>query len=155
VIPGPNRTTVERYNLAFCAGAVGASFAFESPRFAVSVLLGAAVETLNLRALWRTSEVALGLAERASMMAMLAFGARFALVGIVIGLALFSGANPIGLLIGLSLVIPAVVIAAWRNRPAVEEGLPALDAEDPEWDVWNPWLARERDLDEYDEEDEA
>ena len=47
------------------------------------------------------------------------------------------------------------MVAAWRNRPPVETDLPVLDAEDPEWDVWNPWLARERDLDEYDEEDDA
>jgi hypothetical protein len=37
------------------------------------------------------------------------------------------------------------VIAAWRARPAPYPSAPALDAEDPSWDAWNPWLARERD----------
>ena len=150
VIPGPTRLLVERTNLAFAAGAVGASFAFASPRFAVSVLLGAAVETLNLRALWRSSELALGLGDpgSTSWLAMLGFGARFAMVGLVLWLALSSGANAIGLLIGLSLIIPAVVLAAWRHRPPVVEGLPALEEDDPEWDMWNPWTARERDPEE-------
>ncbi len=140
----------------FCAGAVGASLALSTPRFAVSVLLGAAVETANLRALWRSSELALGLADarESSKLAMAGFGARFALVGLVIWLALSSGAHPIGLLVGISLIIPAIVIAAWRSRPPVLEGLPALDSEDPEWDVWNPWMARERDLDDLEEDDD-
>ena len=45
----------------------------------------------------------------------------------------------------------SVVIAAWRNRPTILEGLPALASDDPEWDNWNPWLARERDPDEDDD----
>ena len=48
--------------------------------------------------------------------------------------------------------MPAAVIEAWRARPAVDENAPALDPDDPSWDRWNPWLARERDALE-DEED--
>lgn len=137
-------------NLAFAAGAVGASLAFASPRFATSVLAGAAVETLNLNALWRSSALVLGLADPrdSSRLATVAFGARFVLVGFAMWLALYLGAHPVGLIIGLSLIVPAIVIAAWRMRPAVIEDLPALDSDDPEWDVWNPWLARERDPEE-------
>ena len=49
-----------------------------------------------------------------------------------------------GLLIGLSIIMPAVVIEAWRTRPAVDPQAQALDPEDPAWESWNPWLARER-----------
>ena len=153
---GPTRSYVERTNLVLCAGAVGASLAFSTPPFAASVVLGAAVETLNLRALWNRSEFALGLADprKSSKSAMLGFSTRFVLVGLALWLALASGANPIGLLLGLSLIIPAIVIAAWRRRPQVtDRWLPGLDADDPEWDAWNPWFARERALDAEEEDD--
>ena len=52
-------------------------------------------------------------------------------------------AHAIALLLGLSLIIPALLIAAWRNRPPILADAPALDADDPSWERWNPWLARE------------
>jgi len=146
----PTRILVERTNLAFAAGAVGASLAFASPRFAASVLAGAAVEALNLRAIWRSSEALLGLAEpaRSGRMAVLGFGVRFGLMAAAMALALHAGAHAVGLLLGLSLVVPAVVLGVWRHRPPVVAELPALESDDPEWDAWNPWLARERDPEE-------
>ncbi len=152
MIPGPTRSVIERYNLAFCAGAIAAAFALGSPLFAASLLLGALVATANLRALWRHSEIVLGLADSgASPLLKLGFGVRFLLMGLVLWVALSSGAHPIGLLLGLSLIVPAVVIAAWRNRPARLEGLAALASDDPEWEAWNPWLAGEHDPDQDDE----
>ena len=152
MIPGPSRALIERYNLAFCAGAIAAAFALGSPLFAASVVLGALVATANLRAIWHYSEIVLGLAaDDGRRLPKLGFGVRFILMGAVLWVALSSGANAIGLLIGLSMMVPAVVIAAWRNRPALVQDLPALAPDDPEWDIWNPWLARERDPDEDDE----
>ena len=58
--------------------------------------------------------------------------------------ALYLGANAAGLLVGLSLVIPAVIIEALRSRPEISENLPAPDPDDPSWDRWNAWLAREK-----------
>ena len=40
--------------------------------------------------------------------------------------------------------MPAVIIEAWRARPAVDPSAPALAPDDPAWERWNPWLARER-----------
>jgi hypothetical protein len=57
---------------------------------------------------------------------------------------LYFGADPAGLLIGLSIVMPAAVIEAWRTRPAIDPTAPAIDPEDEAWERWNPWLARER-----------
>jgi hypothetical protein len=48
-----------------------------------------------------------------------------------------------------------MVIEAWRNRPAIVADAPVLSPDDPSWDRWNPWLARERDDDDHDEEGEA
>ena len=69
----------------------------------------------------------------------------FLLLGFSVWAALALGAHPVGLLLGLSLVVPGVVLAAWRARPAPSPDAPALAADDPSWEAWNPWLARERD----------
>jgi hypothetical protein len=72
------------------------------------------------------------------------FALRFSLQALGIVAAIHFGADPIGLVIGLSLIMPAAVIEAWRARPPIDPEAPALDADDPSWDLWNPWLARER-----------
>jgi hypothetical protein len=81
---------------------------------------------------------------------LLLFALRFNIFGLVILAAMVLGTHPIGLVIGLSLMVPAVIIEAWRARPAIDPMAPALDPEDPSWDLWDPWLARERDPDDED-----
>ena len=77
---------------------------------------------------------------------------RFSFLVIGIGAALYFGAHPVGLLIGLSLIMPAAIFEAWRARPAVDPEAPELAPDDPAWERWNPWLARERvESDEVDE----
>jgi hypothetical protein len=151
------RTLKERavlgYSLAFSAGATAATWALVSPRFAGSLALGALLEAVNFRALfgyWRGALLGGG---RLGFAAFGSFGLRFLVLGALIWASLALGAHPVGLLIGLSLVVPAVLIAAWRARPAPSAGVPALDPEDPSWDAWNPWLAREREP--ADDEDES
>jgi hypothetical protein len=133
------------WNLAFCAGAVAAGFELVSPRFAASLALGALLETLNFRFLWRASQRIL-LAGAPSGAALGAFGLRFALLAVALWAALRAGADEVGLVIGLSLMVPAVVLAAWRARPAPGPAGAAPPPDDPSWDAWNPWLAREREL---------
>ena len=119
-----------------------------SPTFAASVAAGALLEVVNFRGLMRAGR---------SMFAgsAHAWGAgwslRFGFLAIGIGVALYAGAHPVGLVIGLSLIMPAAVIEAWRGRPPVVPDAPALPPDDPSWDRWDPWLARERDDD--DDED--
>ena len=74
----------------------------------------------------------------------IAFLSYFGLLVIGIGAALRFGADPVALIIGLSLIMPAAVLEAWRARPAVDPDAPALAPDDPAWERWNPWLARER-----------
>ena len=133
------------YSLAFSAGATAASWAFVSPRFAGSLALGAALEAVNFRTLFRYWQSALLGGERFGLAAFGSFGLRFVALGAFVWGALAFGAHPVGLLLGLSLVVPGVLIAAWRARPAPVPDAPALAADDPSWDAWNPWLARERD----------
>jgi len=45
--------------------------------------------------------------------------------------------------VGLSLIMPAAVFEAWRARPPIDPSAPALAADDPSWERWNAWLARE------------
>jgi hypothetical protein len=143
------RTIQERavlgYSLAFSAGATAASWALISPRFAGSLALGAALAAVKVRTLFRHWQSALLGGERLGLARFGTFGLRFLALGGAVWAALALGAHPVGLLLGLSLVVPGVVIAAWRARPAPSEGAPALTEDDPSWDAWNPWLARERD----------
>lgn len=145
---------VERLNLALSAGAVAASFALGSPLFAASLAVGALLETLNFRTLRRSAKALFaGQLVGGSGWSMI-YAVRFTLLAIGMGVALYVGAHPVGLVIGLSLIVPAVVIEAWRSRPLVPaEPAPSLPPDDPSWDRWNPWLARERDIDEEDEEE--
>lgn len=141
---------VERLNLAFAAGTAAISVVLVSPAFAASVALGAVLETANFRALRRAAAAFLGLVPGSGLW-IGGFGLRFLLLGVGVGVALWAGAHPAGLILGLSLIMPAVVIAAWRNRPPVVECPPGPPPDDESWDAWNPWLARER----AEEEDEA
>ncbi|MEE9607799.1 MAG: ATP synthase subunit I [Myxococcota bacterium] len=142
---------VERWNLALGAVVLGVSFAVASPTFAVSVAVGTVLEAVNFRGLRRSAELLFNGPRPGSRGWSVGFGLRLVLLAVGIGAAMVAGANPVGLLVGLSLIVPAVFIEAWRARPPVVEGAPALPADDPAWDRWNPWLARERDEDEHED----
>jgi hypothetical protein len=110
---------------------------------------------MNFRSLWRSCErIFLGGFEGVAGAgpAIGAFGLRFLLLAGVIFVAIQTGMHPVGLVVGLSLIIPAAVIAAWRARPAIDPNAPSLPDDDPTWDAWNPWLARE--IEPADDEDE-
>lgn len=135
---------VERLSLALCAGAAVASYPLVSPLFAVSVAAGGLLEALNFRALARAGR---RLFEGRSGGWTAGSAARFGLLALGIGLGLYVGLHPVGLVLGLSLIVPASLIEAWRSRPPVLADAPALAPDDPAWEEWDPWLARERDRD--------
>jgi hypothetical protein len=143
---------IERTSLALSAGAAALALTTTGPGFAASLLAGAALESVNFRGLYRSGaaffagELAGGGAFRAVA------GLRFLVLGIGIVVALAIGAHPVGLVIGLSLVLPAAVIEAWRQRPPVVPDAPALAPDDPEWERWDAWRARERAADDEDAE---
>jgi len=139
---------IERTNLTLSAGAVAASLALASPGFAASLAFGALLEAWNFRGLRRSAQFLFWGEIRGSRGWLGVYALRMSLLVIGIGAALYFGANPIGLLIGLSLIMPATVIEAWRARPAIDPSAPVLAQDDPGWERWNPWLARERAADE-------
>jgi hypothetical protein len=140
---------VQGLNLGLSAGAVAISWVALSPLFAASLAAGAALEAANFRSLRRSCQVIFqsGVSGGGGA-AVSAFGLRFVLLAVAVGLALHLGAHPVGLLIGLSLIVPSVVIAAWMARPEPAPATPAPSPDDPSWDEWNPWLAREREAEE-------
>ncbi|MGI9590550.1 MAG: hypothetical protein ACR2P8_04215 [Myxococcota bacterium] len=142
---------IERTNLTLSAGAVAASLMLVSPVFALSLAAGAALEAFNFRGLRNQARFLFWGEIRSGGAWTGLYGLRFLVLVVGIGAALYFGADPVGLLIGLSLIMPAAVIEAWRSRPAIDPHAPKLDADDPAWDRWNPWLARERE--ETEEED--
>jgi hypothetical protein len=135
---------IERLNLALSAGAVAASLLLATPAFAASLALGALLETFNFRGLRRSAQFLFWGEIRGSTPWVGVFALRFSLLATAIVVALVFGADPLGLVVGLSLVMPAALIEAWRARPAVDPGAPSLPPDDPAWERWNPWLARER-----------
>jgi hypothetical protein len=131
----------EKLNFGLSAGAVAASFAVASPLFAGSLALGAALETMNFRFMHRTADAVFTgvVPSGGGWVAILVLRLGLMFAGIVA--AMLNGADPFGLVIGLSLVMPATVAAAIWHRPAMvcQEPLPALDPEDPIWDDYSVW----------------
>ncbi len=143
---------IERTHLTLSAGAVAASLAFATPVFAASLAVGVLIEAVNFHGLRRSAqflfwgEIAGGRGWSG------VFALRFGLLVLGIGGALALGADPVGLIVGLSLIMPAAVFGAWRTRPPIDPTATVLAPEHPAWDGWNPWLARERVHDEDDDE---
>ncbi len=139
---------IERTHLTLSAGAVAVSLVFATPAFGIGLAAGALLEAVNFHGLRRSAQFLFWGQIAAGRGWSGVFALRFGLLVIGIGAALALGADPPGLLVGLSLIMPAVVIEAWRTRPPVDPSAPALAPEDPAWERWNPWLAREHALDE-------
>lgn len=134
------------WNLALSTGACAASYALVSPRFAMALAVGALLEVMNFRSLFSSSRrIFFAGVEgiNGAGPAVGAFGVRFLLLAVVIYFAIEAGLHPAGLLVGLSLIMPAAVVAAWRARPEIDPDAPTLPPDDPGWEGWNPWLARE------------
>jgi hypothetical protein len=142
---------IERMNLTLSAGAVAASLLLATPGFAASLAAGALLEAINFRGLRRSAQFLFWGQIRSGGGWTGVYALRFGLLVLGIGGALAFGADPLGLLVGLSIIMPAAVLEAWRSRPPVDPDAPALAADDPAWERWNPWLARERE--EQEEED--
>lgn len=162
----------ERLNLWIAALAVALSTALVSPLFAVSVGIGAAMEVANFRVFRRATEIFFAAAagesgdsgdprdpggEAGSRIGAAGFGMRFGLLALAMTGAVAAGAHPVGLVLGLSTIVPAVVVAALRHpmQPPPGGGEAPPPPDDPSWDDWNPWLARERRRDGDEADDDA
>jgi hypothetical protein len=137
----------ERVNVGISAGAVAASFAVASPHFAGSLAVGAALEAMNFRFMHGVAEALFAGSVNGGGAWVGVLSLRLGLVFAGIVAAMTAGAHPLALVIGLSLAMPATVIAAWLNRSEVieQEPNPGIDPEDPSWDRYSIWRAAERD----------
>ena len=142
---------IERANLTLSAGAVAASLVFAPPAFAAGLAAGALLEAVNFRGLRRQAQFLFWGEIRSGGGWTGLYALRFGLLVIGIGGGLALGAHPVGLVIGLSLIMPTTIWVAWRNRPAIDPNAPALAFDDPAWEHWNPWLAREREASDEDD----
>ena len=143
---------IQRMNLKLSAGAVAVSLVFATPIFALSMLVGSLLEAFNFHGLRRSAQFLFWGQIAGGRGWAGVFALRFGLLVMGIVAAMHFGADPVGLVIGLSLMMPAAVIEAWRTRPPVDEDAPALEPDDPSWDRWNAWLARESSGEESDED---
>jgi hypothetical protein len=128
-------------NLTLSAGGLAASALLAGPAFATAYALGAALEAVNFRALCAcTTRVLSGQLDGGRFWIGL-LGLRLAMLFGAMGVALAAGAHPLGLLLGVSTVVPAVLLGAWWLGPPVDPSAPALPADDPAWDHWSVWRA--------------
>jgi hypothetical protein len=109
---------VEQWNLGLSASAVAASYALATPHFAISLAAGAFLEAINLGAIHRAAR-RLFKGEILSNGWVGGLSMRFIILGVAIFMTMNAGANPIALLIGLSIAMPATIIDAWLNRPPI------------------------------------
>lgn len=143
---------MERLNLGISAGAIAVSLAVASPLFSGSLALGVALEAVNFRTL-RLSSARLFSGElQGGRPWVMLLALRLMLLLSSMGVALAAGAHPIGLLIGVSTIVPAALIGAWLMRPPIDPAAPSLPPDDPSWDLYSVWRAEER---EPIQEDEA
>lgn len=143
---------IERANLALSATAVLASFALAPPRFGASLAAGALLETVNFRGLRKAATRLFSGELSGGRSWMIQANLRLLFLGVAMYFVLDFGANPIGLVLGLSLIVPSTLWVAWRTEPTPlpPEAFDVPPPDDPSWDEWNPWLARERKHDEDD-----
>ena len=143
---------IQRMNLTLSAGTAAVSLAFAPPAFAGSVLVGSLIEAFNFHGLRRSAQFLFDgqIAGRGGWVVV--FALRFIVFATVVFGVMYFGAHPVGLVIGLSLVVPATLIDAWRRRPTIDEDAPALPFDDPDWELWDPWRARERYRDELEDD---
>lgn len=120
--------SVEQLNLGLSAGAVAASFAFATPHFAGSLAAGAFLEAINFGTIHRAARQIFSGEEMLGRARLGFFSLRFMILAVAIFVTLQAGADPIALVIGLSITMPAALIDAWINRPPVldPESLPAF-----------------------------
>ena len=143
--------SIERLNLIFAAVVIGGSAVLGSGVVTAGVAAGTAIVQVNYRALRRYAERLFGHEVVGGRLWTAGYALRFLFVGAALAAAIWAGAHPVGLVIGLSTIVPAAVLGAWRARPVAGPASEVPPPDDASWDRWNAWLARERDDDEGDE----
>jgi len=138
---------IERVHALVAVMAVAVTAPFAPTAFTASLAVGLLIGALNFRGLCFQADALFSslLGESGGFWTALS-GLRLGVLATVMLLALRTGADPVALVLGLSMIMPASLIGGWRIRPALGPAtmMPVAPPDDPSWDRWNPWLARER-----------
>jgi hypothetical protein len=132
---------LQRFHLTLSVGGIAASALLVGPAFTAAYALGAALEAVNFKALCTCARRILSGQQGGSSTWLALLGMRLTMLFAAMGVALTAGAHPLGLLLGVSTVVPAVLIGAWWLGPPIDPNAPALPPDDPAWDHWSIWRA--------------
>ncbi len=113
------RNPIERIHLFVASATIGLSCAFLAKDLSLAVALGSVLGGVNLALLHRSSAKLFSGELKGATGWSAIFLLRFLLFALAIGVSLGSGIDPVGLIIGFSTILPAVVVATWKTRPAV------------------------------------
>ncbi|MEB2345263.1 MAG: hypothetical protein OZ948_11030 [Deltaproteobacteria bacterium] len=132
---------LERFHLTLAAGGIATSALLGGPAFTAAYALGAGLEVVNFRALCACTTRLLSGQLGGSRPWVALLGMRLAMLFAAMGVALVAGAHPLGLLLGVSTVVPALLVGAWWLGPPLDPDAPALPPDDPAWEHWSVWRA--------------
>ena len=113
------RNPLEKIHLCFAGFVLVLSSVMVSFDLWSAMALGALLGALNLHLLLSSTEKLFAGELRGARAWSVIFVLRFTLFASAIGIAIFSGIDPLGLIIGFSTIVPSVVVATWKARPPV------------------------------------
>jgi hypothetical protein len=113
------RNPLEKIHLCFAGFALVLSSVMVSFDFWTAMALGALLGALNLHLLLGSTEKLFAGELNGARGWTAIFVLRFAFFASAIGIAILSGVNPLGLIVGFSTIVPSVVVATWKARPPV------------------------------------
>jgi hypothetical protein len=112
---------IEKTHLCIAGVTLAMASMWVSSELLMAIALGAVLAAFNLHLLLGSSEKLFAGELQGARGWSAIFIFRFTLFACAIGIAIFSGIDPLGLIVGFSTLIPSVVIATWKARPPVFE----------------------------------
>ncbi len=113
------RNPLEKIHLCFAGFALVLSSVMVSFDLWTAMALGAALAAINLHLLLGSTEKLFAGELHGARAWTAIFIFRFTVFASAIGIAILSGIDPLGLIVGFSTIVPSVVVATWKARPPV------------------------------------
>ncbi|MBW2712332.1 MAG: hypothetical protein JRC77_01110 [Deltaproteobacteria bacterium] len=115
------RNPIEKIHLCFAGIALALAGMMVSFDVWTAMALGTLLAAFNLHLLLGSTEKLFAGELQGARGWSAVFILRFTLFAAAIGIAIFSGIDPLGLILGFSTIVPSVVVATWKARPPVLE----------------------------------
>jgi hypothetical protein len=113
------RNPLEKIHLCFAGFVLVLSSVMVSFDLWTAMALGALLGALNLHLLLSSTEKLFAGELQGARAWTAIFVLRFTFFASAIGIAILSGIDPLGLIVGFSTIVPSVVVATWKARPPV------------------------------------